>query len=133
MALSMLGHVVTIAIAKDPEQRIQPTPRRKLHTDLEIDQVGQAIVSDNDVFLLMQINISDASLMEEVDQLFHAIKKFLGQIAAQRQGFPVNKYVSNRVLCNLAIDSNVVVNFGDTFEVLQFAQEIVFSMSEESP
>lgn len=75
MSSAMLGHMVAIAVAQNLEQGIHPTPSRKTHRDLEIDQVRIPIISHNDILLFVQIHIDNAPSVEFLDERVDASKK----------------------------------------------------------
>lgn len=77
----MLFDMIQIAVTKHAKEFCKHASAGQLQADLEIDQVRSSVLSNDDVFLFVQIEIGDPAFMKLGQNTFHIFEKIAPQVA----------------------------------------------------
>lgn len=132
MRRSMFGHMVAIALAQNPQQRIEPTEVRDPKRNLKIDQIWSAVVAHEHVFLFVQIDIGNASRVEVLQQLVQLLKELSAHVARDGKGFAFNEFVCRDMRCPHTVESDFATDSRDAWNALERCQELGFAASEHA-
>lgn len=132
MRRSMFGHMVAIALAQNPQQRIEPTEVRDPKRNLKIDQIWSAVVAHEHVFLFVQIDIGNASRVEVLQQLVQLLKELSAHVARDGKGFAFNEFVCRDMRCPHTVESDFATDSRDAWNALERCQELDFAASEHA-
>ncbi len=132
MRRSMFGHMVAIALAQNPQQRIEPTEVRDPKRNLKIDQIWSAVVAHEHVFLFVQIDIGNASRVEVLQQLVQLLKELSAHVARDGKGFAFDEFVCRDMRCPHTVESDFATDSRDAWNALERCQELGFAASEHA-
>jgi hypothetical protein len=132
MRRSMFGHMVAIALAQNPQQRIEPTEVRDPKRNLKIDQIRSAVVAHEHVFLFVQIDIGNASRVEVLQQLVQLLKELPAHVVRDGKGFAFNEFVCRDMCCPHTVESDFAADSRDAWNALERCQELGFAASEHA-
>jgi hypothetical protein len=110
----VLEQVVAVGLLEDPQEKsgergVAAAVRGPVPGDLEVDQVGIAVVSEEDVFTFFEINIGDATGMDVGQEGGESREKLVAGLIVFLQR------VAGHVLVNEGGVSDVSEEWGDAF------------------
>jgi hypothetical protein len=101
--------------------------------NLEIHKVRLAIIPDEDVLLLVQIDVGNTSCVKLREQLVQLFEELRIHATRQRQRLALDERMRGDMRCSRAFESHFMTDGRDAWNTLKFFQESCFASSENSP
>ena len=120
--------MVIVALLEQPQNELAEIPAAEPTTRqgkryLKVDQVGAAVVADDDVFALVEIDVGDAVGVHVPQQRLKRGEKTIGHPFARRQRMTGNVLVGHRVRQASSIGADRAQQTGNVSGVFQSAQD----------
>ena len=94
----MLFNMIAVAFGEYLEKASEAPGLWQAGADLKIDQIGQSVVANNNVLLLVQIDVCNVSRMKLIQELIKPIKEPYRQFSLERHGLARHKVVRDAIL-----------------------------------